>query len=273
MSTICSIWVPVRSRALTDLLPDYAHSTLNIAVSYQIRNPPDLLLPRYASSRSMLIENIMTDSPRNTGPLALLSALTQLQPLLPSSWAHIIIAVHTTCNATLSLIYTSALLAWGTIVAPRRAWRSDGGTSAFGAGALVLALVSTALSFVCIPAAGKNSTVTSPQCVWIPGLVLSVILWQSYLGWWWWVGAISGGLEEVEKRKKRAKAEKGQKKGPRVVGMGTGRRGTSAAPTPTGEALTDPPESIAVQQSNPHPQHGTVLRWWVSLHRRRRAED
>lgn len=215
----------------------------------------------------------MTDSTHHTGPLALLSALTQLQPLLPSSWAHIIIATHTTCNATLSLIYTSALLAWGTIVAPRRAWRSDGGTSAFGAGALVLALVSTALSFVCIPAAGKSSTVTSPQCVWIPGLVLSVILWQSYLGWWWWVGAISGGLEEVEKWKKRAKAEKGQKKSPRVVGMGTGRRGTSAAPTPTGETLADPPEGISVQQSDPSPQHGTVSRWWVSLHRRRRAED
>lgn len=46
---------------------------------------------------------------------------------------------------------------------------------------------------------------------WLPGLVSCILLWQSWVGFWWWVGAgmWTGEAEEVEKKnaKKKRRAE------------------------------------------------------------------
>lgn len=114
-------------------------------------------------------------------------------------------AVQNVCNATLSLLFTASLFIWGFLVNCKQAWRTDGGTAAFGAGALVLAIASTAITFVYIP--------SKDQYNWMPGLMWAVILWQSFLGWWWWVGAGMGVgevdelLRREEKRRKKRKAK------------------------------------------------------------------
>ena len=119
-------------------------------------------------------------------------------------------AVQNICNATLSLLFTSALILWGCVINRRDAWRTDGGTAAFGAGAITTALISTALTFLYIP--------SRDQYAWMPGLMWAVILWQSFLGWWWWVGAGMGvgELEELlhreEKRREKRRAKMAKRK-------------------------------------------------------------
>ena len=108
-------------------------------------------------------------------------------------------AVQGVCNATLSLLFTLSLVIWGFFVKRDQAWRTDGGTAAFGAGAMFLALASTVLTFVYIP--------SKDQYDWLPGLIWAVIMWQSFLGWWWWVGSgmgvHQGGMEAVEEMLRR----------------------------------------------------------------------
>lgn len=94
------------------------------------------------------------------------------------------LVVRNICNATLSLLFTTALFIWGFLVNRRQAWRTDGGTAIFGCGALSLAVISTALNFLYVDRA--------EDYVWLPGLLWAIILWQSFLGWWWWAGAGSG---------------------------------------------------------------------------------
>ncbi|KAJ7496833.1 hypothetical protein FB451DRAFT_1119816 [Mycena latifolia] len=116
------------------------------------------------------------------GPLALVAAIMQLIPISGSSNVNnFASAVRNVCNATLSLLFTTALLIWGLLVKRKDAWRTDGGTAAFGCGALALALVSTGLNFLYVP--------REEEYMWLPGLMWAVVLWQSFLGWWWWVGA------------------------------------------------------------------------------------
>ncbi|KAJ6593385.1 hypothetical protein B0H19DRAFT_920694 [Mycena capillaripes] len=116
------------------------------------------------------------------GPLALVAAIMQLIQISSlSSVNNFASAVRNVCNATLSLLFTTALLIWGLLVKREDAWRTDGGTAAFGCGALALALVSTALNFLYVP--------REEEYMWLPGLMWAVVLWQSFLGWWWWVGA------------------------------------------------------------------------------------
>jgi hypothetical protein len=100
-------------------------------------------------------------------------------------------AVRNVCNATLSLIFTIFLFVWGLFVKRHQAWRSDGGTVAFGVSALSLALVSTALTFLYVP--------REEEYFWLPGLVLAVVLWQTFLGWWWWVGSGSGPIHGLDR--------------------------------------------------------------------------
>ncbi|KAJ4483576.1 hypothetical protein J3R30DRAFT_3449556 [Lentinula aciculospora] len=135
------------------------------------------------------------------GPLAILAAIMQLIPIQANTNL-IAIAnnIRNVCNATLSLLFTASLFIWGLLVNRAQAWRTDGGTAVFGASALLLAMVSTALNFLYVP---KNE-----EYVWLPGLIWAVILWQSFLGWWWWVGAGNGQstedvVEQVFKRGER----------------------------------------------------------------------
>ncbi|KAH0829103.1 hypothetical protein J3R83DRAFT_2569 [Lanmaoa asiatica] len=124
------------------------------------------------------------------GPLAIISAVMQLLPVIcGTSVASIAEDTRNVCNAALSLIFTCFLITWGFFVNRRQAWRTDGGTAAFGAGAIILAFISTSLNFVYIP--------RQDQYPWMPKLMWAVTLWQSFLGWWWWVGA-GMGVREVE---------------------------------------------------------------------------
>ncbi|KAF7428802.1 hypothetical protein PC9H_008034 [Pleurotus ostreatus] len=143
------------------------------------------------------------------GPLAILSAVMQLLPIHGSEAVlEVASAVRNVCNATLSLLFTAALFIWGLLVNRKQAWRTDGGTAAFGAAALLLAVASTALTFLYVP--------REEEYVWLPGLMWAIILWQSFLGWWWWVGAGSAGAmngwdgmeEEMIRREKREKRRK-----------------------------------------------------------------
>jgi hypothetical protein len=136
------------------------------------------------------------------GPLAIVAAVMQLAPLHPSDrFNYMASAVRNVCNATLSLLFTLSLAIWGLVVNRKQAWRTDGGTAAFGAGSILLALAYVALTISYIP--------FRDQFEWVSGITGAVILWQSFFAWWWWVGA-GMGMSEVdewlhrsEKRRKR----------------------------------------------------------------------
>ncbi|KAI6046324.1 hypothetical protein EDC04DRAFT_2630012 [Pisolithus marmoratus] len=157
------------------------------------------------------------------GPLAIISAVMQLLPLIAGpTTVGISEATRNVCNAALSLLFTSSLIIWGFFVNRKQAWRTDGGTAAFGAGAIILALMSTTLNFIYIP--------RQDQYAWMPRLMWAVVLWQSFLGWWWWVGA-GVGVREVEellakeqkkqqKRKLREQRRKEQKERAKSVWKG-----------------------------------------------------
>ncbi|KAK0241352.1 hypothetical protein EDD85DRAFT_993113 [Armillaria nabsnona] len=146
-------------------------------------------------------------------PLAVLAAVMQLTPISGNLQVKdVATAIRNVCNATLSLLFTVALFVWGVLVNRRQAWRTDGGTAAFGCAALSLALVSTALNFLYIP--------REEEYVWLPGLMWAVVLWQSFLGWWWWVGAGTGTNYDLPERRegrreKRKRATKELRKGTR----------------------------------------------------------
>jgi hypothetical protein len=141
------------------------------------------------------------------GPLAIVSAIMELLPFQTQSplsdWAN---NVRNVCNATLSLLFTLSLVLWGFFVRRASAWRTDGGTAAFGAGALVLAVASTALTFAYVP--------EQNQFDWLLGLSRAIILWQSFLGWWWWVGSgvATGGGEGVEEALRREEKNRQKKR-------------------------------------------------------------
>jgi len=168
------------------------------------------------------------------GPLAIIAAGMQLAPLHPSDrFNNMANAVRNVCNATLSLLFTISLLIWGFVVNRKQAWRTDGGTAAFGAGAILLALAYTALTISYIP--------SRDQFEWVSGLTGAVILWQSFFAWWWWVGA-GMGISEVdewlrrsEKRRKRRATRDARRKEHKERLRGAwnaisgGGRGTSAS--------------------------------------------
>ncbi|OAV92971.1 hypothetical protein, variant [Puccinia triticina 1-1 BBBD Race 1] len=116
-------------------------------------------------------------------------------------------AIRNTATSTLSLLYTFGLLIWGYVVNRKRAWEFEGGTFGFGAMSISLALVGTAANFI---------EVREDRLKWLPWLVNTVLLWQSWAGFWWWVGAgmWSGEVQDIERRedKKRRREEKRQRK-------------------------------------------------------------
>lgn len=133
----------------------------------------------------------------------------QLLPIHGSPEVRIVASgVKNVCNAALSLLFTAALFIWGLLVNRRQAWRTDGGTAAFGAAALTLAVASTALNLLYIP--------REEEYLWMPSLLWAVVLWQSFLGWWWWVGAGSGnglaGSEDLEEKLQREAKRESRRK-------------------------------------------------------------
>lgn len=103
-------------------------------------------------------------------------------------------AIRNVFSSCLLLIFGLSLCIWGFLVNRRRAWRLDGGTGVFGMGALGLAFVTTASSFV---------AVKEEHIDWLQHLIWAAVLWQTWLGWWWWVGA-GMGIGEVEDIMERA---------------------------------------------------------------------
>jgi hypothetical protein len=125
----------------------------------------------------------------SSGPIALASSATTFTALSSSeSSIRAGLIARNIFNSTLTLLFTSALFIWGLYINRRRAWRTDGGTAAFGAGALVLAVGGTAVNFLEVKVDGLE---------WLNHLLWAIILWQSWVGWWWWVGA-GMGIGEVE---------------------------------------------------------------------------
>ncbi|KAA1470418.1 hypothetical protein DENSPDRAFT_836209 [Dentipellis sp. KUC8613] len=122
-----------------------------------------------------------------------------------------------TINTTLSLLFTVLFLFWGIWLHPKQAWRAEGGTAAFGVGAVGLAALGTALGFVCVPGVSLDAASQVPgaptdsRCVWLPGLVLAVILWQSYLGWWWWVRSGVGVDRDRTRKRRRLKKDQNER--------------------------------------------------------------
>ena len=78
-------------------------------------------------------------------------------------------AIRDICNSTLTLLFTTALFIWGFMLNYKHAWRTDGGTAHFGAGALILAVISTVINFV---------QIVEEELEWLPGLLWAVVLWQ-----------------------------------------------------------------------------------------------
>ncbi|KAG1760115.1 hypothetical protein EDD22DRAFT_103164 [Suillus occidentalis] len=160
------------------------------------------------------------------GPLAIISAVMQLLPIFYGMNSMPLAEdTRNVCNAALSLLFTSALIIWGFFVNREAAWRTDGGTAAFGAGAIVLALMSTTLNFIYIP--------SQDQYGWMPKLMWSVVMWQSFLGWWWWVGSGMGVgeveellmKEEKRERKRKLKAQRRKEQREKAKTMWKGVRG------------------------------------------------
>lgn len=109
------------------------------------------------------------------GPLVLVSAITELLPMhnkgeKGTTLVDLSDAIQSICNSTLSLLYTIALLVWGLVVNRKQAWRLEGGTAAFGGAALILAMNSTALSFLQLTPVGPF--------VWLTSLLHTSIVWQ-----------------------------------------------------------------------------------------------
>ncbi|KAI0741047.1 hypothetical protein C8Q76DRAFT_709917 [Earliella scabrosa] len=178
------------------------------------------------------------------GPLAIVSSVMHVLRIHDDGKiVKVAAAVQNICNATLSLLFTAALFLWGCLVNRRDAWRTDGGTAAFGVGALTLALVSTALTFLYIP--------SRDQYPWMPGLMWAVILWQSFLGWWWWVGAGMGvgevedllRREEKRQEKRRAKMAKRKDRKERAQTIWKGMTGAFSSGRPQHERTSDGSES------------------------------
>jgi len=179
------------------------------------------------------------------GPLAIFAALTQFAPL-HEHMPFIAIAgdIRNVCNATLTILFTIFLSLWGFFLNRKQAWRTDGGTAAFGVGAILLALASTAITIAYIP--------SRDQFEWVPGLTGAIVLWQSFLGWWWWVGA-GMGMHEVdewlwrsEKRRRRRvarKARKQERKG-RLRGAWNTMTGGTRGVTSTSTGVENAPSSI-----------------------------
>ena len=194
--------------------------------------------------------------------------------LLPLVFGHSVMAIaedaRNVCNATLSVLFTAFLIIWGFFVNRRQAWRTDGGTAAFGIGAITLAFISTSLNFLYIP--------SQDQYAWMPKLIWAVTLWQSFLGWWWWVGA-GMGVREVEellerenkrqqKRLLRAQRRKEQREKAKTVwkGVTSAFKPTNRADAPPSHAPSQDGSSVSALDTSAWMQLvQMVQRWFARL--------
>ena len=187
------------------------------------------------------------------GPLAILAALTQFAPLNGPHLDFIsdMSSVRNVCNATLTILFSISLAIWGIVVNRKQAWRTDGGTAAFGIGAIILALASTAITIAYIP--------SRDHFEWVPGLTGAIVLWQSFLGWWWWVGAGMGisevdeWLKRAEKRRKRRVARQARRaeRKIRFLGAWNAMTGGARATSTSSTALEKMPSDMnAVPEGN-----------------------
>lgn len=111
------------------------------------------------------------------GPLALATAGLTFTSMSPhAAVVDLGDAIRNTANSSLTLLYTLALFIWGMALNRKRAWRTDGGTAAFGILALILGVLGTAVNFV---------EIKEDRMRWLPGVVTCVLLWQSWVGFWW----------------------------------------------------------------------------------------
>ncbi|GAA6015213.1 hypothetical protein JCM11491_000506 [Sporobolomyces phaffii] len=142
-------------------------------------------------------------------------------------------AVWNTANSSLTLLYTMALFIWGLTINRSRAWRSEGGTAVFGVMALTLGVLGTAVNFV---------EIKEDRMKWLPGVVTCILLWQSWVGFWWWVGAgmWAGEAEDVQRRrdkkerkieaKKRRKEKKERAEADALRALGTASASGTTGP-------------------------------------------
>lgn len=83
------------------------------------------------------------------GPLAIASSFLSFVDL---SYIPAVVdlgeAIRDTCDSSLTLLYTLAIFGWSLTLNRERAWKSEGGTVAFGIVALVLGTCGTALNFL-----------------------------------------------------------------------------------------------------------------------------
>ncbi|GJN91553.1 hypothetical protein Rhopal_004576-T1 [Rhodotorula paludigena] len=138
-------------------------------------------------------------------------------------------AIRNTANSSLTLLYTMALFIWGLTLNRQRAWRTEGGTASFGGLALALGLLGTAVNFV---------EIREERMRWLPGVVTCILLWQSWVGFWWWVGAgmWTGEAEDVERRreKKKRKEERRRRKREAAAAAASTAQGEGAEGEGTG---------------------------------------
>ena len=150
------------------------------------------------------------------GPLALIQAgfsFSDLAPLDNVKVRDLGDSIGNICQSSLGLLYTTALFIWGVCVNWRRAWRTDGGTAWFGALSLLIASSYTVMSFLYI---AFNRT------WWFNWVCWSLVVWQSWVGFWWWVSA-GMGIGEVEDRqrsedRRRARARQQERRMARLQG-------------------------------------------------------
>lgn len=149
------------------------------------------------------------------------------------------VSIMTICQSSLGLLYTAALVVWGALVNRHRAWFMDGGTAWFGSLALVMASAYTVMSFVYI---------AYNRLWWINWVCWTLIVWQSWVGFWWWVSA-GMGIGEVEDRQRREERRR-QRERRRARREHTDAAAAAAAPndiplTPLAPASTSAPTSTS----------------------------
>lgn len=184
-----------------------AYPVLDDAVPLKSRSQIDSRFTRFAPNLSFLSSPTDYSSILfSTGPLALSTFALSFTTLSTNPAVNDLgDAVWNTANSSLTLLYTMALFIWGLTLNRSRAWRAEGGTAIFGFLALTLGVLGTAVNFV---------EIKEDRMKWLPGVVTCILLWQSWVGFWWWVGAgmWAGEAEDVQKRREKSERKVEAKK-------------------------------------------------------------